>query len=142
MTPLSESQLQAMEARCEAASPGPWRNCGIDTFNVQYYADSTVCVLGSASQVIFSPEPIGNPTGLGNAAFIAASRTDLPLLIGEVRRLREALEFYADWKTYKGVVCMGVNLRQEDLSADADKDDHDNLIYGKRARQALGKEEK
>lgn len=81
---MTEDELKAIEARAEAATPGPWetgeevsypgRCAGIwpqgDTWNIV----TTDCG-------VYGPE-------LVDAVFIAHARTDVPALIAEVRRLR------------------------------------------------------
>jgi hypothetical protein len=94
---LSDAELQAMAARCEAATPGPW-----------------ICVhSGSAPEPIVVSETVLNRRGsrmivaatrwplasLGadeamaeaNAHFVAAARSDMPRLLNELRWLRIAL---------------------------------------------------
>jgi hypothetical protein len=73
--PLSVEQLQAIAARVDAATPGPWRSEG----------------------VWFE---IGEPGGHGfdnmaseeDAAFIAHARSDIPRLLAEVERLQTVVE--------------------------------------------------
>ena len=91
---ISQEQLKEIEVRCEKATEGPWRDCGLDEFNVQYYADNVVCLLGEAGHIIFSSDPVGNPKGIGNVKFIAHSRSDIPLLLAEVKRLQRMSKSY------------------------------------------------
>ena len=66
--------LDAIEARAHAATPGPWRPAGPD--------GDAVAQMGSARRI----------RSLEDAAFIAAARTDVPALLAEVRRLRASLD--------------------------------------------------
>jgi hypothetical protein len=65
--------LDAIEARANAATPGPWR---VSTDNTPEYfmsiegTDGPICVFTDT------------------AAFIAAARSDVPALVAEVRRLK------------------------------------------------------
>lgn len=49
-------------------------------------------------------------------------------------KLMEALEFYGDWRTYKGVVAYPY---LGGLSEDFDLGEQENKIYGKKARAVL-----
>lgn len=83
---LSEERLAEIEERLGRATPGPWA-----------YKDR----LGGGGCFVFSEETfhvvaveededpaVAVPLGRGDAAFIAGSREDVPLLLAEVRRLR------------------------------------------------------
>lgn len=100
---MSEEELQAIEARAAAATPGPWRwayayqvrgthwclendasaanGCTINhhlvTFGTEEYEYNDD---GDATRVDQTPD----------FAFIAAARTDIPALLAELRRLKEA----------------------------------------------------
>lgn len=78
---LSPADLAAIRARANAASPGPWRALGSDRD-----------ILGPEgpvwTQVIVSTDVVF----IEDAAFIAASRVDVPVLLDEVERLRAEIE--------------------------------------------------
>jgi hypothetical protein len=89
------SRLDAIEARAEAATPGPWAIPNANVFRViapdaehhnppqgmtPPYPWRVICEEGEA-------DANGH-----DAAFIAAARTDVPDLVGLVRTLGEALE--------------------------------------------------
>lgn len=85
--PLSEDDLGEMEARCLAATPGPWVS----------YVEGRDHASGSS---FIRTGAVGGGRGedieLTGATdhdqdFIAHARQDLPLLIEEVRRLRSRL---------------------------------------------------
>jgi hypothetical protein len=111
---MNEDRLKELEALANAATEGPWAVleqgekldesfCEIwnrvgpnEEKSVARIGQSWMryqCENGDASE--FTKEEIQ-----ANVAFIAASCTAIPELIAEVRRLREALEFYADPMTY------------------------------------------
>lgn len=84
---MTDRELDAIAARCEAATPGPWEpvvgrfdviapretNAGLDRYHV--------C---DTSGRDYDQMRV-------NAAFIAHSRQDIPALLAEVRRLRALL---------------------------------------------------
>lgn len=86
--------LDAIEARVNATTPGPWATDPEMAWRLG----------GEAHEFVYAPEPAdghgivaltgikgGHPTSPADAAFIAAARTDVPALVAEVRRLREQL---------------------------------------------------
>lgn len=77
--------LEAIEARLKAATPGPWMSEFWDGLlfvsAIHDAGGSYVCELG-----------LGSDSAAKDAAFIAAAPTDVAALIAEVRRLRAALE--------------------------------------------------
>jgi hypothetical protein len=78
--------IDEIEARANAATPGPWRDRHDVCSEVWGQApDSQTCSMQIAR--------VGHAQfDVLNAAFIAAARTDVPALIAEVRRLRKLLE--------------------------------------------------
>lgn len=86
--------LDAIEARCAAATPGPWRQCG---------ADRKGCACGMvwsepADFVVAQGEEgeragtvcgfdVDDETISANMRFVAHAREDVPALLAEVRRL-------------------------------------------------------
>ena len=77
---VREADLAEWERLAAAATPGPWRQDPGGRAGARF--DD---VLADGSNIAEWIEP-------ADAAFIAASRTALPALVAEVRRLREALE--------------------------------------------------
>jgi len=71
-TPMTEEELRAARALCEAAYPAPWR------------------VRGEPRDIVVSVEPGAVAIGVDRAdgEFIAASRDLVPRLLSEVDRLR------------------------------------------------------
>lgn len=74
---MTEEQLQAIEARAEAATPGPWRAAPSARSG-----DEVVVAEGYITVAYLS----GRPVGERDARFIAAARADVPALVAEVRR--------------------------------------------------------
>jgi hypothetical protein len=90
---LSEQELDAMEARAAAATPGPWeafvegrdhlsgddfiRTGGLDDAAPDMYVELS---FPTAERPVPAPHQ--------DLDFIAAARQDIPLLVAEVRRLR------------------------------------------------------
>ncbi|WP_393075156.1 hypothetical protein [Streptomyces sp. LN704] len=91
--PLTEQQLAEIEARTNAATPGPW------TVSEDY---SDVITPDGGQLASY-----WNPTSeTRNGEFIAAARTDVPALLAEVRRLRARSltenEYSAAWHAVEG----------------------------------------
>ena len=91
MTDLTD-HLDEIEARAEAATPGPWRASLLD--GVTYEDGSSSHVAGIYPGSTSGPPPVfvTNSIDRRDAEFIAASRTDVPALLAEVRRLQAAVE--------------------------------------------------
>lgn len=90
--------LEAIKARCEAATPGPW-----EWMSPPWTTDPRVLVrrIGDnveASFQVIDADPSGGEYSLAidpggpDAAFIAHARTDVPALVAEVEQLRKALD--------------------------------------------------
>src|SRR5947207_15912769 len=94
--PLTDAELNAMEARAAAATPGPWQSFveGRDFSG----GDDVICTGGRDLYVRHSPwrdQPVG-PADAADLDFIAAARQDIPRLVREVRRLRRLLNEHAE----------------------------------------------
>lgn len=76
-TPLSNQQLDEIETRANVATDGPWTESGIGDYGWG---------VGSPAEHIVEADD--SEQGRSNAAFIAHARTDVPLLVDEVRRLQ------------------------------------------------------
>jgi hypothetical protein len=89
MSPIPESELTEMEARAEKATPGPWHSnpdgSGEEGDGPVWFKHADP-KLGRCDVIVGSMF-----WNLEDADFIASARSDLPRLIAEVRRLREAL---------------------------------------------------
>ncbi|WP_433513647.1 hypothetical protein ACQP2T_60525 [Nonomuraea sp. CA-143628] len=106
--PISDSELQEIESRTQAATPGPWYVRFLDdAYAANLVAVGTAPDTGRherwprwhgnelvAATLIQSPEPyvVGSDDRWDeNAAFMAHARSDVPRLLAEVRRLRALL---------------------------------------------------
>lgn len=85
--PLSEAELAAIGARCEAATPGPWKSFieGRDHWS----GDSFIMRGTNESR---HEDLFISPASVVDQDFIAAARQDIPRLIREVRRLHSGLQ--------------------------------------------------
>lgn len=91
--PLSAATLTAIEARVEAATPGPW---SVES-DANEIGDASGFGIWTSAEIVFGTwyEDNGLYGGAGltlfdeaTAKFVAAARTDIPLLLAEVHRLR------------------------------------------------------
>lgn len=98
---MTDQDLAAIEYRISKATPGPWRVDEDKTYDPQEVGicadhgdprlgltqwDSLICCFGLDEQ----PHR-GHAVALANAEFIAHARTDIGLLLSEVRRLQGEL---------------------------------------------------
>jgi hypothetical protein len=102
---LTEAELQAIAARCEAASPGPWArsHSGVPGGEPAAVKVEPIVLSLAAKNRRGGPMIVASTrwplASLGatdavaeaNAAFIAEARRDVPRLVAEVQRLRERL---------------------------------------------------
>lgn len=96
---MTEEQIEAIRARCDSASPGPWTSDGEVTGWLSGTAPA-VAVRWEPQKGRFFPvcmcQPhLSGPYGVAgtmkpveDAAFIAGARQDIPLLLAEVERLQ------------------------------------------------------
>lgn len=87
-TPLD---LDAIQARCEAATPGPWQLDGPWWWNDRK-CSGMVSAGGARDAVVISPHGQND----ANERFIAAARTDVPALVVLVERLRRLMRMFHD----------------------------------------------
>lgn len=100
---MSPAELEAIRARVEAATPGPWgfERCDLTTLGMaettyQHIRSGPIGVADTYHARPLAIEGFGPMSGYikprhGNAKdaeFIAAARTDVPALLAEVERLR------------------------------------------------------
>jgi hypothetical protein len=88
-TPLSDDELNQMEERCNAATPGPWRSF---IERRDHYSGNSFVMTGP-------PEDRGPDLDFASRDadydFVAHARQDIPRLLEEVRRLRRQLRSLA-----------------------------------------------
>ncbi len=91
---MNNERLEQLEALANKATEGPWK-----VTEVMGHSH----VRNAEGKTVVGFTTIGhNCAKTCEARLIAASRTAIPELIAEVRRLREVLEFYADQNRYLG----------------------------------------
>ncbi len=83
MSPISNDELDEMMARCDAATPGPWRS----------FIEGRDHLGGNDFIMTGNDEPRGEDIELVGASradqdFIASTRQDIPRLVAEIRRLK------------------------------------------------------
>lgn len=92
--PLTDHDLDEMEARCKAATPGPWRASDDEPSDVVIWGPADKFLVNVGADAIV---PMSNTTGGAvlafdadrlNAEFMAHARTDLPRVLAELRELR------------------------------------------------------
>lgn len=85
--PLTPADLDTIEARADAATPGPWG----DDYIVSSYSGSPI----ERPRIIANGRIVAHvmmsDSDVSDADFIAAARTDVPALVAEVRRLRDSI---------------------------------------------------
>ena len=77
---IKQEQIEQIRKRCEAATPGPWRVPEGYSWRVAE-GDTYICNMFGRQDLQDSE----------NAKFIAHARTDIPLLLDEIDRLRAEL---------------------------------------------------
>jgi hypothetical protein len=120
--PLTAAELEEIRERAEAATSGPWKECGASNGRCQCGqvwskpADAPVATCnkewGDGPDMIYGSLPDGHREN--NAIFIAASRTDIPALLVTVDALRAALRDVANWAdslNRTGIVSTDLNVK-------------------------------
>lgn len=89
---MSDLDLEAIKERCDAATPGPWALSSWTEWGATSYGVKDVAPPGGT---VRDSDPAHRhcltPMEESDAAFIAHAREDVPALVAEVERLREAL---------------------------------------------------
>jgi hypothetical protein len=76
--------LDAIEARAEAATEGPWYEDDIT------FGTGTLVIARFDDTVVQSSLPLSHTRTAPNADFIAHARTDVPALVAELRAARDS----------------------------------------------------
>ena len=88
---MAELDLDAIDARTNAATPGPWHGTH-DEFGCVHIGDYGWCAGGPNA-----PEyDVDSEQGYADAEFIAHARTDLPDAVAELKRLQTTRDAMAD----------------------------------------------
>ena len=78
---ITPEELDEIEARASAATPGPWDYSVTDGVFIEFTHADVMRLDQSLS-----------PQGEGNNTFVAAARTDIPRLVAALREAWEAIE--------------------------------------------------
>lgn len=89
MTKEPKLELDAIEARANAATPGPWTT-ERPTKTYEGFRCGVTIAATYGRQCIYA-DPPGGQAPAADQRFIAAARADVPALVAEVRRLRDKL---------------------------------------------------
>jgi hypothetical protein len=139
---MAELDLEAIDAREKAATPGEWRvRPHGRTFSITSGQPGSMLIV---ADVYDDPPDLGGTAGRPDADFIAAARTDVPALIAEVERLRGELNTPEVNDFLEGVRREAAHQRARWSSAhDAGKTDADWFwLVGYLVGKALNKSEK
>lgn len=82
--PLTTQQLTDIEARTNAATPGPWCTDAWEIYQGTEYQPGLSMWIGETCRGTSTPEQ-----DQADAAFVAAARTDVPALLADLRRARD-----------------------------------------------------
>lgn len=107
---LTDAELREMRARCEAATPGPWKMH--HRFVSAKDTDDECAGLGwdfDPDCPTNPPEPMlrGVFARAADAHFLMSARTDMPRLIDEVERLREQVRMLREVLTHSSFAAQG-----------------------------------
>lgn len=85
---LTDERLAEIRARVEAATPGEWSYWTFDVHE-DWEQDNSPVVDGAFIRgPAYYPDPEATYWRVGDAAFVAAARTDVPALLDEIDALR------------------------------------------------------
>ena len=87
--PLSDDELENIQLRCKAATPGPWTSLWEGRDHV---SGDSVIVRGDQMQY---DDLYISPTTMADQDFIAHAREDVLKLVDEVLRLKEILKAHS-----------------------------------------------
>jgi hypothetical protein len=73
------TRISEIQDRVDAATPGPWENFPLDWRCVVDPHNDSICDLHTGGEI-------------ADATFIAHARADVPLLLAEVKKLRDVVE--------------------------------------------------
>lgn len=89
---MTPEELTAIEQRANAATPGPWD-----------YSPLGTIVFAGENTGVASLRMTGD--NIANAAFVAGSRSDIPALLAEVRRLQKQIAGLIDQEVGQAMDC-------------------------------------
>lgn len=87
---MADIDLDAIRARAEAATPGPW----VTDWDAGYVVQSALSLVADVhGEPVRADDPLDyDDTGQPDAEFIAHARVDIPMLLDEIERLRALLD--------------------------------------------------
>ncbi|MFE1205681.1 hypothetical protein ACFW5V_28755 [Streptomyces sp. NPDC058762] len=96
--PLTEQQLAAIQARADAATPGPWGTYrGLNArYTVQARPRTTRNGMENDGDIATLPTDRTDADSYANARFLAHAREDVPALLAEIQRLTTERDAFAD----------------------------------------------
>jgi hypothetical protein len=106
---MTDEELQAIEARANAATPGPW-----EVFAEREVSTEHKALMGCTHDgdgVFYERE---------DAEFVAHARADIPALVAEVRRLRGALGRLGSCEAFTYAMAINSNDPREELRVRVD----------------------
>lgn len=95
MQPLSSEELQAINERCERATPGPWSNPWEETEELLKDGIFAASGPGRSASVVVEADWWNGPVLCvkePDASFIASARTDVPRLLYSLKQARKENE--------------------------------------------------
>jgi hypothetical protein len=92
---VTNEELEAIEARANAATPGPWYVVYEGSSDWEVLTDALRDADGNSLEFRISSSHRHRAPDCPDAAFIAKAREDVPALIAEVRRLRADADRWA-----------------------------------------------
>jgi len=114
--PMSEERLKEIAAREKAATPGPWWTERDHHGQENLYAPDGFWLGRMPHQCVVAIEQ----QQIANAAFVVEARADIPDLLAEVRRLREALALNETRRTNLLASCEARGVAMERAEAERD----------------------
>jgi hypothetical protein len=115
---LTPAQLEEIEARANAATPGPWKRCSANEARPEGCSCGLVWSIPIDIPIIdvrMRGDDMAHPPQQeehANGLFVAAARADVPALVAEVRRLRRVVESYAAHAYESGWANTAAELRR------------------------------
>ena len=103
---MTEQEIKKARERCEKATPGPWKFGSSPAFkSTAFYVDDSL----DDRMICECWEGDDNTAREADAQFIAHARTDLPLALNEIKRLRAVLNDLMECRYVKQ--CEGCSSR-------------------------------
>lgn len=87
-TPMTRDEIEAAQARCDAATPGEWKHNEHSGDGRRQYVNSTNVDTWNCLRAEVDSYDCDYDTAVANAKFIAHARTDLPRALATIRELQ------------------------------------------------------